>query len=82
MARARARDARDRRAGGRCEPRSRLGTDEPAWRRSTRRTWRFLVYSLLGADCASAYGQAGEQIHHLAVDGIRLVIGELRQDPT
>mgnify|MGYP001164787606 CR=1 FL=1 len=43
---------------------------------------RFLVYSLLGPDYASGYGQAGERIHHLAVAGIRLVIGELRQDVT
>jgi hypothetical protein len=43
---------------------------------------RFLVYSLLGPDYASGYGQVGERIHHLAVAGIRLVIGELRQDVT
>jgi len=40
--------------------------------------WR----QLLGADYASGYGQAGERIHHLAVAGIRLVIGELRADVT
>jgi len=43
---------------------------------------RFFTYSLLGADYASEYGQAGERIHHLAVAGIRLVIGELRADVT
>lgn len=40
------------------------------------------MYSLLGADYASGYGQAGERIHHLAVAGIRLVVGELRADVT
>jgi hypothetical protein len=43
---------------------------------------RFYVYSLLGSDYASGYGQAGERIHHLAVAGIRLVVGELREDVT
>jgi hypothetical protein len=58
---------------------------EPAPNPSTRlqiTVARFLVYSLLGADYESGYGQAGERIHHLAVAGIRLVIGELRQDVT
>jgi hypothetical protein len=43
---------------------------------------RFYVYSLLGSDYSSGYGQAGERIHHLAVAGIRLVVGELRKDVT
>jgi hypothetical protein len=41
---------------------------------------RFLVYSLLGPNYASGYGQAGERIHHLAVAGIRLVIEQFRTD--
>jgi len=43
---------------------------------------RFYVYSLLGSDYSSGYGKAGERIHHLAVAGIRLVVGELRTDVT
>jgi hypothetical protein len=43
---------------------------------------KFYVYSALGGDYSSGYGQAGERIHHLAVAGIRLVVGELRTDVT
>jgi ParB/RepB/Spo0J family partition protein len=44
---------------------------------------RFFVFALLGADHdGSAYTQTGERIHHLAVAGIRLVVGELRADVT
>jgi hypothetical protein len=44
---------------------------------------RFFVFALLGADHdGSAYTQTGERIQHLAVAGIRLVMGELRADVT
>jgi hypothetical protein len=43
---------------------------------------KFYVYSAIGGDYSSGYGQAGERIHHLAVAGIRLVVGELRTDVT
>jgi ParB/RepB/Spo0J family partition protein len=43
---------------------------------------KFYVYSALGGDYSSGYRQAGERIHHLAVAGIRLVVGELRTDVT
>jgi len=44
---------------------------------------KFFVYAVLGADYdQSPYTQTGERIHHLAVAGIRLVVGELRTDVT
>jgi ParB/RepB/Spo0J family partition protein len=44
---------------------------------------RFFVYALLGADWdASPYTPTGERIQRLAASGIRLVIGELREDVT
>lgn len=43
---------------------------------------RAYVYGLLGADYGSGCTQTGERIHHLAVAGIRLVVGELRADVT
>jgi hypothetical protein len=44
---------------------------------------RFFVYALLGADHDdSPYTQTGERVRHLAVNGIRLVVEELRDDVT
>jgi hypothetical protein len=44
---------------------------------------RFFVLALLGADYEDApYGQAGEGVARLAVNGIRLVIGDFRSDVT
>jgi hypothetical protein len=44
---------------------------------------RFFVYALLGADHDdSPYTHTGERVRHLAVNGIRLVVGELRADVT
>jgi hypothetical protein len=44
---------------------------------------RFFVYALLGADHDdSPYTHTGERVRHLAVNGIRLVVDELRADVT
>jgi ParB/RepB/Spo0J family partition protein len=44
---------------------------------------RFFVYALLGADYdKSPYTQTGERIARIAAGGIRLVIGDLREDVT
>ena len=43
---------------------------------------KFYVYSTLGGDHSSGYGQAGQRIRHLALAGIRLIVGELRTDVT
>jgi hypothetical protein len=44
---------------------------------------RFFVYALLGADHdRSPYTQTGERVRHVAVNGIRLVVDELRTDVT
>jgi hypothetical protein len=44
---------------------------------------RFFVYALLGSDHdGSAYTQTGEQVAHLAMCGIRLVIADFRTDAT
>ncbi|RKQ92976.1 ParB/RepB/Spo0J family partition protein [Solirubrobacter pauli] len=44
---------------------------------------RFFVYGLLGPDWdASPYTQTGDRVQRLAANGIRLVVGELRQDVT
>ena len=44
---------------------------------------RFFVYALLGADHdGSPYTETGERVRHLAVNGIRLVVDELRADVT
>ena len=44
---------------------------------------RFFVYGLLGSDYDdSPYTQTGEQVTRLAMAGIRLVIGEFREDVT
>ena len=44
---------------------------------------RFFVYALLGADHDdSPYTHTGERVRHLAVNGIRLVVEELRADVT
>jgi hypothetical protein len=44
---------------------------------------RFFVYALLGPDHDdSPYTQTGERVRHLAVNGIRLVVEELRADVT
>ena len=44
---------------------------------------RFFVFALLGSDHdGSAYTQIGERVAHLAMCGIRLVIGDFRTDAT
>jgi ParB/RepB/Spo0J family partition protein len=44
---------------------------------------RCFVYGLLGADWdAGSYTDAGKQVHHLAMYGIRYVVDEFRQDVT
>jgi hypothetical protein len=44
---------------------------------------RFFVYALLGSDHdGSTYTQTGERVAHLAMCGIRLVIGDFRTDAT
>lgn len=44
---------------------------------------RFVVYALLGPDYdGSSWTKAGEQVHHLAIAGIRLVVKGLRSDVT
>jgi hypothetical protein len=44
---------------------------------------RFFVYALLGADSdKSPYTQTGERIARLAAGGIRLVVGDQREDVT
>jgi hypothetical protein len=41
------------------------------------------VYALLGADWrAGSYTDAGKQVHHLAIYGVRYVVDEFRQDVT
>jgi ParB/RepB/Spo0J family partition protein len=44
---------------------------------------RCFVFGLLGADWrAGSYSEAGKQVHHLAIYGIRYVVDEFRQDVT
>jgi ParB/RepB/Spo0J family partition protein len=56
-----------------------LSTVDP----SDMRVARFFVSATLGSDrTAGGYGETGKLVHHLAVHGIRYVIGDFRHDVT